>query len=637
MRPLSVTRLLAWSSATRALGAAPRRSWFAFSMVLVAGAGCDGVIDTTTPSPQHHVTPAPSPPTPTTPPPTCTPVVAQHSDAGSTLSASRLLRRAHLLLVGEPPSPAQVEAVLAAEANDGGHALVNEAVEQLLSDPRFYDELYDFGREWLLLPAMAGIGDEPGYRMASQRNLIKCPVGTRHEGGWAEVATVLNDAGVVVNYPCEGFERDGTPALEKLVEPWWAPGTQVSVIGRMGNDAQSITVGTKLYDCSRLSEGELDRVPSACGCGRNLRYCRPSTSTGWANWYVYMKESPAAQRRLLWEEPARLVAHVGWFDKPMSDLIQGDYSVGPVEVQVAYVAAGRRAGALELDDDDSWWRPNQWTGLVDPRHLPTDPWAWREFQVPARYPFLLADRNYRFDPRTAARGSLKGIPAAGIFTMLGVLEGYPRERLRASRMLEAMACDEFTPPPSSLQFTAYNGDPAVSGPCQHCHTRIDPAAIHFKRWSYFFVTESHGPVGAGRLKVPDAWTQGRYPYAGGPYVHWIQWWKPNTVMTPVTTAEAEANPETRFIDFMPRGVTLYGQEGDGTVGPLGLAKLLVSSGAFDRCMVRRLHERFLGRTLDPANESAAIDALAKQFVAHDRKVRPFLKTLFQSETVRRGF
>ncbi len=36
----------------------------------------------------------------------------------------------------------------------------------------------------------------------------------------------------------------------------------------------------------------------------------------------------------------------------------------------------------------------------------------------------------------------------------------------------------FIPPPADQKFNPYVSDPAVEGPCQACHTRIDPAAIH---------------------------------------------------------------------------------------------------------------------------------------------------------------
>jgi len=343
----------------------------------------------------------------------------------------------------------------------------------------------------------------------------------------------------------------------------------------------------------------------------------------------------------LWEEPARLVAHLAWYDRPLTDIVLGSTSVGPVELQAAYVREGRRTGATSLDADDSWWRPSKFAGLVDPFHDAMDPKAWREFDVSARNPYFLADRNYKFDPRVEPRGSMKGVPAAGALTMIGMLGSYPRERVRAARMLETFACENFVPPPADATFNPYNGDPAASGPCQTCHTRIDPAAIHFKRWSKLGndIDLDNGRymlLGVGNWTFDDAWTKGQWPYSGDPFLHWIQWFKPGSKMTPVSMADAQANPETRFIDYLPPDQTLLGQASDGTVGPLGFAKMVVASGAFDRCAVIRLHDRFGGRALDRTQEAGYIDTLVGKFVAGGRKVRPFLKELVKSDVFRRG-
>ncbi|RKG77216.1 hypothetical protein D7W79_15995, partial [Corallococcus exercitus] len=75
---------------------------------------------------------------------------------------------------------------------------------------------------------------------------------------------------------------------------------------------------------------------------------------------------------------------------------------------------------------------------------------------------------------------------------------------------------------------------------------------------------------------------------------------------------------------------------DGTVGPLGFAKIIVAAGAFDRCVVRHLHAQVLGRDIDPAREAGYLDAQVERFVAGGRKVRPFIKSLTQSNLFQRG-
>ena len=551
------------------------------------------------------------------------------------LSPTRTLRRIALSLTGRAPLASEYQALLAATDDASRQAVLDKAVDDALASPGFYEIMRDFGREWMALPSIVNVADAPDYVASQQNNLAPCPAGTPYAGALAHWDNAPG------NPPCSGKLDDGTPALVKDIEPWWAPGTKVTVVGYAADESPTQTIAGKTYDCGAQGLDAPGYPMSLCGCGPNLAYCHPSTAIGYANWQIFSLSNAEGQRRLLWEEPARLIAHVAYNDRPLTDLVLGDYSVGPVEVQAAYVRAGRRGGATQLDTDSSWWNPSGFTGLVDPGHSSADPWAWREFQVPARDPYLLADRAYKFDPRVEPRGSMKGVPAAGVLTMIGMLGAYPRERVRAARMLETFACEAFIPPPSDQVFNPYVSDPAAEGPCQTCHTRIDPAAIHFKRWSKrgndidldgggFFMP------GIGNWTFDDKWTTGAYPYDGDPFLHWIQWWSPGKKLTPVSQADADQNPETRFIDYLPPDQTLLGQTSDGTVGPLGFAKMVVASGAFDRCAVTRLHERFGGRAIDPATEPGYLATLVEQFVAGGRKVRPFIKALTHADVFRRG-
>jgi hypothetical protein len=209
-------------------------------------------------------------------------------------------------------------------------------------------------------------------------------------------------------------------------------------------------------------------------------------------------------------------------------------------------------------------------------------------------------------------------------TMPGILGAYTRERVRGARFLEMFACENFMPPPADVHFAPYTNDPAAGGPCMACHVRIDPASIHFKR----FIAD--GPVfplyGAGNAHTPDFGLNDRRR----------RLWPAGILMAPVNAATAEANPESLFIDFLPPDQTLYGHVSDGTVGPLGLAHLLIESGRFDRCAVRRIHEQIVGRDIDPRTESGYLEALVAEFISGNRAVKPFIRHLLESETFGRG-
>ena len=113
---------------------------------------------------------------------------------------------------------------------------------------------------------------------------------------------------------------------------------------------------------------------------------------------------------------------------------------------------------------------------------------------------------------------------------------------------------------------------------------------------------------------------------------WEAQFLPSTVMTPVTKLDVELNPDTRFIDFAPPEVTLFGQVSDGTIGPLGFAKMMVSSGEFDRCTVRRI----MGYQLNPATHSQYIEQLVQIYIGGDRRIRPFIQWLIAQPRFRQG-
>ncbi|MEZ4441000.1 MAG: DUF1549 domain-containing protein [Polyangiaceae bacterium] len=539
----------------------------------------------------------------------------------------RLLRRASLTLLGVPPTLDQLEALLAAGDRDAQLAAVDAFVDQALKDPRFYDTMFELGRHWLKIPLIDRTADAPEYGPQQQRVLTACDPGTAQAGA--------------LRYYRDDIESEaeacGSGAPTTTLEPWWAPGSQVTLTG---NAANTSSQGEVKVNGSLTPIECQGRATGTCGCYVNGASCwyDPGTYPGWA---AFIPGNPEGQRRLLSEEPARLFAHLVWHDRPMTDLILGDMSVGPTVVQAAHVSQSLAGGELGVVDDVSWFSPSAFAGgPVDPHHDDDDPAAWREYTISARNRFFLAERDYHFDPRTES-GLSRGFPSAGMLTSLGFLNAYPRERLRAARALEALACEELLPPGGGIEFPPYVSDPGREGPCQHCHGRIDTAALHFKRYA------KHGSAfegwgaryfmpGVGDWTWDPDWQTGAYPFHVEPFAQWNKWYAPGTLLTPATDAEVAANPYARFLDFLPEEETLLGQHGDGTVGPLGFAKIVVAAGAFDRCVVRRVHQRLFGRDIDPTVEAGYLATLTSQFVDGDRQVRPFIKALTQSTYFRRG-
>lgn len=545
------------------------------------------------------------------------------------LSMSRKLRRASLVLRDHPPSLQEYDALLEAKDASAQQAYLDAFVDRVMSEPVFYRKMVEVGRSWFNLPLVPRTADAPEYGLIQQRVVIPCPQGSLHEGALHYNRETYGDGG----------SCDDAVAPKRALEPWWAPGQEVTLVGSAARQEPTGTgrVNGNLVEIDCAAAG-----PSGtCGCDEAAVRCYPDYRR-YPGWGEFLPSHGQGHRRLMSEEPARYFAHLVWHDKPADELITSDELVGPTKLQAAYVVQGLRGGELAKLSARDWWDPAQFNGaLVDPEHASDDPEAWRAFKQSERNPFLLAERDYQYDPRQQTE-AMRGIPSAGILTSMGMLAAWPRERLRAARLLEVLACETFSPPSADQSFNVYREDPAAEGACQHCHRRLDPAAIHFKRFAKAgSASEGWGAAyympGIGqRWHWPDAWAEGKYPYLGEPFSHWRRWYTPGTKMTPVTVEQAAQNNEAVFIDFLPTDQTLLGQVSDGTVGPLGFAKLIIAAGAFDRCLVRQLHKAVLGRDLDPALEAGYLDALVAGFVRDGRSVRALIKSMIGSELFGRG-
>ncbi|WP_342380445.1 DUF1549 domain-containing protein [Myxococcus stipitatus] len=566
------------------------------------------------------------------------------------MSDTRVLRRIVLGLTGSTPTFEQYEAMAAAATPEARTALLRSTLDEVLASPKFYERMLRFGHEWIAVGAYTTGASGDAYQGDMSGHLHRCADNTLHPGAYYSV----NEFGPNKDpgQQCADKDAAGNPAVPTVntVEPWWAPGTAVQVLGLAGSDIKEIVDATtgKTLDCGVASGGYYDpSIQKGCGCGPNLMWCAPlaglnSSGTGSLN----------GQRRHPYEEPARLFAHLAWHDRPLSDLVVGNYSVGTNWLRALYIRFGRQMGSNVVDKNTTWWRPDADSAPRDPLHpTPNDPQAWREFVVEELEPFHLSltadksrsgsmERTYRFDPRTTKEAPL-GLPAAGVLTMMGSMSSFPRERVRAARFLEIFACQNFSPPPADVHFPPLEIDPATGGTCLHCHKTLDPAAIAFKRWDFTPFPSYYVPWpfigGMGNQRVTAEWISGRYPHTGtAPGLRWKNAFLPNTVLTPVTPEQLKENPEAVLLDTMPESYTLLGEHGDGTMGPLGFGKLLVRSGEFDRCVARKVYAMFIGRELNPATEKGFIDKLAKEFVAGERKLRPFIRHLFEQSELRRG-
>jgi hypothetical protein len=512
-----------------------------------------------------------------------------------------------LALTNQVPTVEQYEAVLMhAEADRVEY--VTTLIAAMMNGPAFEAMLLDWGHEYLALSSY-DYDVNGGYWTADDGiDTQRCANGTRHAGA----------IGILNQYPSKGDPLsicDDQNAALADIEPWWAPGTTVEVIGEAGNGATSA-------NNRQCAIGQTDiratyRAGQGCGCGPNLVFCSRDNSSPDTNPLGFHDGDlhfDTSQRRAVSEEPARLFTYIIQNDRPFSDLVTGDYTVVNAMVHHMYHRKARLIGQSNAElDHDQWWR--SYSGDED----------WQERRFEEMHPQIVSDRNVSFDPRLD-NGAPVGIPAAGVMTTLTANAANARERVRAARWLEVFACRQFNPPPGDVEFPPYRRDPATEGICKHCHQIIDPAAIHFKR----FAQDGGYLGGFGRFSLSAL--PGQDPDGQ----RWRAAFSPNTQMTPVTEAQLAANPDARFIDFLPPEQTLFGLTSDGTIGPLGFGKLLVESGEFDRCVVRKTWQRIAGRELTPGRDQRLIEDLTAQFTANEGRLKPLIRHILSHDEFSRG-
>lgn len=569
------------------------------------------------------------------------------------MTPSRQLRRAWLLLTGTTPEPSAYEELLQAPDPAQTQAILERHIDELMDSDAFYRRLVDFGHDWITVGRYTTGASGEAYWGHMSGVLRPCPTDSPHagalylqpEGGFKsgdQPGNKDNPKGI-----CYDSAPDGSgvayPANEVEIEPWWAPGTTVKVVGRAGSGVRKHPAkdGSGDYVCGRfgsiyftptLADDAQELTDPVCSCGPNLVYCQTYSGFGGNN---SLDEN--SQRRHASEEPARLFAHLVWHNRPLHHLLTANYSVGTNALRHLYVRWARQDPANQALDDLTWWK-NDTTVPSDPEHDPKDPLAWREFVVESLNPNLLSgstapngdlSRTASWDPADPS----KGLATAGVLTMMGSMSSFSRERVRAARFIEIFTCRDFNPPPADVHFAPYDRDPATTGTCQHCHQLMDPASIAFKRWDFRGDYIWQLPVlGGGYAAQITADVNKK----SSPYRRWFDAWSADTVLTPFSQAQLDENPHRLLMDTIPNDVTLFGVNNDGTSGPLGFGKMVVKSGEFDRCAVRQLHRFAVGRDIDPSKERGYLDKLVEEFVAGERHAKPFIKQLMLGQTFKRG-
>jgi hypothetical protein len=240
------------------------------------------------------------------------------------LASTRVLRRVSLALTGTTPSADKYEALISAPAAQR-EGIVQKAIDDALASPTFYSRMVDFGHDWIPVGAYTtgAIGD--AYQGDLSGHLFRCGAATAHPGALYHAGEYEPAASPKV---CDDKDAAGVAIAPVVnsIEPWWAPGTRVTVVGRAGTATAQVPDPAnpgKQLDCGIAGGGYYDpELPTGCGCGPNLAWCIPLIGLQGGS-----SHDPNGHRRQPYEEPARLFAHLVWHDRPLSDLVTGNYSV----------------------------------------------------------------------------------------------------------------------------------------------------------------------------------------------------------------------------------------------------------------------------------------------------------------------
>ena len=497
---------------------------------------------------------------------------AQICEARGVQEELQYLRRLSLDLRGRIPTLEELRRVV----DDG--AVAPETIDAFVASEDFLHQMRAHHRALLwanlgpqrlannafLLRASARQGDAPLFIPAQVRTQA-------YRGGQVpcrdEPATYDEGGDIVTVDEPDPRDPERVVRREGYVEvaPYWAPDTTVKVCAF---DAQESTRGENPrnpdgppVDCRRGNAAD-------CGCGPNLRWC-------------FTLQTMQHIVRLMTDQMLQTTDDIVSQDRPYTEVVLGTETVvnGPL---VHYFRHMTLAG-LNLVAAS----PDPGYALPDVRY---DEEAW----VPVT----------------------QGGKHAGILTLPGFLLRFQSNRGRANRFYDAFLCQSFQAPAEGLPASSddCHDEPDLTKRCgcSYCHVAVEPAAMHWGRWSEAglmaldeetfprVLDACATPRGRGsplcrRFYLTEASHPKEVPYVGTllPYV---------------------------FADEHPDRAEIV------EAGPRRLARQAVDSGRFANCTVRKLWTRILGRPPTPA-EDVTTQEMAQAFAQGGYVLRDLVRAL----------
>jgi len=389
-----------------------------------------------------------------------------------------------------------------------------------------------------------------------------------------------------------------------MVEPYWAPGTQVKVCaldamapasgtGRIctakarmspymnqtcnqfGVYPNAVQPPVPFNDAPIACDSAFAFLSSECGCGPNLRLCQTD-------------ETAARLRRSLIDQQMRVVEDVVSQDLPYTEVLTRMRV--PMNGAIAHYLRYQSRASFELfgETDATNPIPPQLSYLDD---------TW-----------VNVDRGGRH---------------SGILTTPGYLLKYMSNRGRAHRFYNAFECSSFIPGgplPSPQEACSKHEDLTKRCGCDACHIRLEPMSAHWGRFAEYGFT----PLDEGRYPRTAAGVCTNFQSIDQLF-RCFRFYN----VQPVGEEEAYRNQLRPYVFRTPDEVAKL------ETGPRALAQASIDSGAFASCTTRKLWGYYMRREPTPDEESTVIPTLAADFKSGGYKIKDLVKKIVTQPAYRR--
>jgi len=397
--------------------------------------------------------------------------------------------------------------------------------------------------------------------------------------------TALYTRGAIV--PCADepaqFNPDGSPVLTDrgdgilldgyvMVEPYWAPGTQVKVCALEARTAAANAAG---QDCTQYG----GMASGTCGCGPNLERCQSVESSAMirdalVDQMLNMLRTPIAEGR-------------SYFDA----------LVGNTELVNGPIVHYYKHHAPLLVDPFFVYPPVALAQLPD---VPFDDTTWREVT--------------RVTPAHS-----------GLLTSMSYLLRFQTARARASRFWDVFLCTPFQAPdaelPSPDEPCSDEPDLRLRCGCNGCHAQLEPAAAY---WSRF--------VDAGTAYLDPVQFPVQQPACGACGADVLC----NFVCDRFYLTQPGHPKEEAWVNTLQQYVFRNEAEmANAEAGPSALVEQYLQSGQLAMCTATRLWTRLHNRPPTGRERLDLVRPLAEAFTASGNDFKKLVRDIITSDSYRR--